>query len=152
MWTPTTRRQHSCSGLRYETGLTDAEWTVLEPLMLQPASCGRLLVWTVREILKAIFYVLRGVIAWWLMPKDLPLRSTTYGYFSGWRDDGLLGRINHHLVTAGRERVAREALPSAAVLDSHSSGASGCGHQTTESAGLWIGAQSEAWRTLDAAA
>ena len=33
MWTPTTRRQHSRDGLRYETDLTDAEWALIEPLM-----------------------------------------------------------------------------------------------------------------------
>lgn len=128
MWTPTTRRQHSRSDLRYETDLTDAEWAVVEPLMPQPASCGRPPVWTMREILNAIFYVLRGGIAWRLIPKDLPPRSTTYGYFSRWRDDGLFGRINHHLVMADRERVGREASPSAAVLDSQSI-------KTTESGG-----------------
>lgn len=128
MWTPTTRRQHSRSDLRYETDLTDAEWAVVEPLMPQPASCGRPPVWTMREILNAIFYVLRGGIAWRLIPKDLPPCSTTYGYFSRWRDDGLFGRINHHLVMADRERVGREASPSAAVLDSQSI-------KTTESGG-----------------
>ncbi|MEN3209743.1 IS5-like element ISMex40 family transposase [Methylorubrum populi] len=128
MWTPTTRRQHSRSGLRYETDLTDAEWAVVEPLMPKPAPCGRPPVWTMREILNAIFYVLRGGIAWRLIPKDLPPRSTTYGYFSRWRDDGLFGRINHHLVMADRERIGREASPSAAVLDSQSI-------KTTESGG-----------------
>src|SRR5215207_7887689 len=32
MWTPATRRQHSRTGLRYETDLTDAEWAVIAPL------------------------------------------------------------------------------------------------------------------------
>jgi hypothetical protein len=36
MWTPTTRRQQSRIGLRYETDLTHAEWAVIEPLMLAP--------------------------------------------------------------------------------------------------------------------
>ena len=38
MWTPTTRRQHSRNGLRYQTDLTDAEWAVIKPLM--PAHRG----------------------------------------------------------------------------------------------------------------
>ena len=33
MWTPTTRRQHSRTDLRYETDLTDAEWALIAPLM-----------------------------------------------------------------------------------------------------------------------
>jgi putative transposase len=118
MWTPTTRRQHSRAGLRYETDLTDAEWAVIKPLMPRPEPRGRPPVWTTREILNAIFYVLHGGIAWRMIPKDLPPRSTAFGYFSRWRDTGLFGRINHHLVMADRERVGREASPSAAVLDS----------------------------------
>ena len=128
MWTPATRRQHSRAGLRYETDLTDAEWAVIAPLMPEPALCGRPATWTTREILNAIFYVLRGGIAWRLIPKDLPPKSTAFGYFSRWRDEGLFGRINHHLVMTDRERVGREASPTAVVLDSQSV-------KTTESGG-----------------
>ncbi|AMB46473.1 MULTISPECIES: IS5 family transposase [Methylobacteriaceae] len=128
MWTPTTRRQHNRARLRYETDLTDTEWAVIAPMMPEPASRGRPPVWTMREVLNAIFYVLRGGIAWRLIPKDLPPRSTTFGYFSRWRDEGLFGRINHALVMADRERAGREASPTAAVLDSQSV-------KTTESGG-----------------
>ncbi len=79
---PDHRRQHSRVGLRYETDLTDAEWALIEPPLPKPATCGRPPVWTMREILNAIFYVLRGGIAWRLISKDLPPRSTTFGYFS----------------------------------------------------------------------
>jgi transposase len=128
MWTPATRRQHSRAGLRYETDLTDAEWAVIAPLMPEPAACGRPATWTPCEILNAIFYVLRGGIAWRLIPKDLPPTSTAFGSFSRWRDEGLFGRINHHLVMADRERGGREASPTAVVLDSQSV-------KTTESGG-----------------
>jgi transposase len=55
-----------------------------------------------------------------MIPKDLPPRSTTFGDFARWRDDGLFGRINHHLVMVDRDRVGRSASPTAAVLDSQS--------------------------------
>ncbi len=76
MWTPATRRQHGRDGLRYETDLTDAEWALIEPLMPEPRQRGRPRAWPLREIVNAIFYVLRGGIAWRLIPKDLPPRST----------------------------------------------------------------------------
>jgi hypothetical protein len=41
MWTPTTRRQYSRDGLRYETDVTDAEWAVIEPLLPEPHARGR---------------------------------------------------------------------------------------------------------------
>jgi putative transposase len=128
MWTPTTRRQHSRAGLRYETDLTDAEWAIIEPLLPAAAPCGRPPVWSKREILNGIFYILRGGIAWRLLPKDLPPKSTVFGYFSRWRDAGVFRCVNHHLVMADRERVGRAASPSAAVLDSQSV-------KTTESGG-----------------
>ena len=60
MWTPTTRRQQSRDGLRYETDLTDAEWALIEPLMPAPKARGRPRAWSLREIMNAIFYVLRS--------------------------------------------------------------------------------------------
>ncbi len=77
MWTPTTRRQHSRAGLRYETDLTDAEWALIEPLLPEPHARGRPRRWPAREILNAIFCVLRGGIAWRLLPSDLPSKVST---------------------------------------------------------------------------
>jgi putative transposase len=128
MWNPTTRRQYSRKQPRYETDLTDAEWEVLSVLLPEPARRGRKPVWPMREIVNAIFYVLRGGIPWRLIPKDLPPKSTVFGYFCRWRDSGLFTRINRCLVARDRERVGREASPSAAVLDSQSV-------KTTESGG-----------------
>jgi putative transposase len=128
MWTPTTRRQYSRDGLRYDADLTDAEWALIEPLLPEPHARGRPRRWPAREILNAIFYVLRGGIAWRLLPSDLPPKSTAIRWFSLWRDTGLFEAINHLLVMADRERVGREASPTAAVLDSQSV-------KTTESGG-----------------
>ncbi len=70
--------------------------------------------------MNAIFFVLGGESSWRLILKDLPPRSTTFGYFSRWPDTKLLGRINHRLDMLDRGRIGREASPSAAVLDSPS--------------------------------
>jgi putative transposase len=120
MWTPKTRRQHSRDGLRYETDLTDAEWQLIEPYLPAPCNRGRPRRWPLREILNAIFYVMRGGIAWRLLPSDFPPWRTVYRWFAAWRDNGLFERINHFLVMADRERTGREANPSAAIIDSQS--------------------------------
>jgi transposase len=81
-----------------------------------------------REIVNAIFYVLRGGIAWRLLPREFPPKSTVFHWFSIFRDTCLFEQINHALVMADRERVGREASPSAAIIDSQSV-------KTTESGG-----------------
>ncbi|MFM9846996.1 MAG: IS5 family transposase [Hyphomicrobiaceae bacterium] len=120
MWTPTTRRQHSREGLRYETDLTTREWHLIEPFLPPPCDDGRLRKWSWREILNAIFYVLRGGIAWRLLPSDFPPWQTVYRWFAAWRDSGVFEKINHALVMIDRERVGRAASPSAAIIDSQS--------------------------------
>ena len=120
MWTATTRAQHSRAGLRFASDLTDAEWGVLEPLLPRPSPVGRRPSWPLREIVNAIFYVLRGGIPWRMLPPCFPPRQTVYGWFSAWRDKGVWESINHTLVMLDRERAGREASPSAAVIDSQS--------------------------------
>ena len=89
MWTPATRRQHNRDQLRYGSDLTDAEWEIIAPFMPPPAKTGRPRLWTMREIMNAIFYVLRAGCAWRLLPKDFPPMTTVYGWFLRFRRDGL---------------------------------------------------------------
>jgi transposase len=120
MWTPTTRAQHNRDHLRYASDLSDAEWAILEPLLPVAHRTGRPRERSWREILDAIFYVLRGGTPWRMLPQSFPPRQTVYRWFAAWRDSGLFETINHHLVMLDRERVGREASPSAAVMDSQS--------------------------------
>ena len=120
MWTPTTREQYRRRTARYQSDLTDDEWRVIAPHVPPAKTTGRPRSWPMREIVNAIFYVLRGGIAWRLLPSDFPPWSTVYRWFAAWRDAGVFERINHALVMAERERVGREASPSAAIIDSQS--------------------------------
>ena len=61
MWTPATRRRHSREHLRYASDVSDEEWALLEPHLPAPCLTGRPRAWPMREIVNAIFYVLRPV-------------------------------------------------------------------------------------------
>lgn len=127
MWSPTSRRQHSRAVLRYGSDLTDAEWAILEPLLPPPRPCGRKRKWPMRRIVEAIFYVMRAGCAWDMLPEGFPPFLTVYRWFARLRVDGTWERINHCLVMQDRERVGREASPSAAVMDSQSAKTSEAG-------------------------
>ena len=120
MWTPETRSQHDRDELRYSSDLTDAEWQVLKPFFPPPAQTGRHRAWPMREVVNAIFYVLRGGVPWRMLPEHFPPHQTTYRWFVRFRDTGLWETINHDLVMRDRERVGREANPSAAIIDTQS--------------------------------
>ena len=89
MWTATSRAQHNRDDLRFASDLTDAEWAVLAPLLPSPSLVGRPPTWPMRDIVEAIFYVLRGGIPWRLLPKCFPPRQTVYGWFAAFRDAGV---------------------------------------------------------------
>src|ERR1700746_1308160 len=116
MGPPATRQQHSRPVTRYQTDLTDAEWRVIAPHLPKPCATGRPREWPMREIVNGIFYVVRAGCAGRLVPSDLPPWGTIYRWFAAWRDDGRFERINHALVMADRERVGRDASPSAAIM------------------------------------
>ena len=75
---------------------------------------------TWREILNAIFYIVRAGCPWRMLPHDLPPWKTVYHYFRLWRKDGIWERLNTALREALREKRGRNRQPSAAILDSQS--------------------------------
>lgn len=59
MWTPEHRQTHDRKGLRYPSDLTDAEWALVAPLIPPARRGGRRREVHMREVLNAVFYVLR---------------------------------------------------------------------------------------------
>jgi putative transposase len=105
----------------YPTDLSDAEWQTIEPLLPKRKSPrGRRRQVPFREILNAIFYVLRTGCSWRMLPHDLPTWKTVYHYFRVWRQDGTWQRIHDQLRADLRVAEGREPEPSAAILDSQS--------------------------------
>ncbi len=111
MWTSTTREHHNRRATRYQSDLTDAEWRLIAPHLPKPKKIGRPWRWPVREVVNAIFHVLRSGCPWRQMPTDLVPWSTACRWFAAWRDACVFEKINHALVMADRERVGRAASP-----------------------------------------
>lgn len=104
----------------YSTDLTDEEWALLSGMIPLATSGGRPRTTDIREVLHAVFYVLRAGCAWRLLPHDFPRWKTVYHYWRQWRVSGLRERINETLRETLRKKIGRETEPSAAVIDSQS--------------------------------
>ncbi len=104
----------------YSTDLSDEEWEILRPLVPEAKPGGRPRAHRTREILNAIFYVLRGGCAWRLLPHDFLPWQTAYHYFRAWRIDGTWERIHSTLRKQTPLQEGRRVSPSAAIIDSQS--------------------------------
>jgi len=104
----------------YPTDLTDEQWEWIEPLIPPAKPGGRPRTVEMREVVNAIIYLVRGGIAWRLLPHDFPGWSAVYHYFRRWRMCGVWKRIHDRLHEELRRREGREPTPSAAILDSQS--------------------------------
>ena len=120
MWTTKNRKRYDRGRLRYPSDLTDEEWSLVAPL-IPPAKCGgNKRTVNLREVMNGIMYVLSTGCQWRAIPKDLPPRSTLFGYLDLWSYDGTLDCIHHVLFMACREQGERDASPTAAIIDSQS--------------------------------
>jgi putative transposase len=111
----------------YPTDLSDAEWACLEEYLPSPENDGRPRVHSLREILDAIFYVVKSGCPWRLLPHDFPPWKTVYHYFRFWRLDGTWERMHRALRERVRVRLKRNPQPSAGVVDSQSVKTTGVG-------------------------
>ena len=109
------------------TNLSDAEWECIEPHVSPPSKRGRPRVHTTREILDAVFYILKSGCAWRLLPYEFPPWESVYHYFRRWRIDGTWERLNATLRERLRTYLGRNARASAGIADSQSAKTTGVG-------------------------
>jgi putative transposase len=103
---------------RYPTDLTEVEWTILAPLIPTAKPGGRPRTTDTREVVNAVFYVLRGGCQWRLLPKEFPPYQTVYHYFRTWRCAGIWERMHDTLRGDLREASGRTREPSAGIINS----------------------------------
>ena len=92
----------------YPSDLTDAEWAVIQPLFPGPQRMGRPPRYTKREILDSIFYIVRGGIAWRMMPKCFPPYRICYYYFMVWKRDGVWLAAHEALRDMARKKSGKK--------------------------------------------
>jgi len=120
MWTDANRPKYNRDYLRYPSDVSDDEWGVIAPLIPPAKRGGGKRRVDMRAVVNGIMYILSTGCQWRYIPKDLPPRSTLHDYLTLWEWDGTLDRMHHALYVQCREKVEREASPTACIVDSQS--------------------------------
>lgn len=99
----------------YPSDLKDAEWNIISKLLPAGGKLGRPPSYEKRDILNAIFYLIRQGCTWRGLPHDFPPYRIVFYYFAKWQEDGVWERINHALrdrVRVGSGKKKPQALRS----------------------------------------
>src|SRR5687768_12475681 len=104
----------------YPTDLSDAEWTRLRSFLPTAKAEGRPRTHSLRDVLDAIFYVVRSGCHWRLLPHDFPPWSAVYYHFRRFPLNGSWSLILKVVHAAQRKWVGKDPQPTASIMDSQS--------------------------------
>jgi putative transposase len=105
----------------YTNDLTDEEWGHLRILLPKSKGKGRRRSpQQQRELLNAMYYVVRTGCQWRDLPHDFPAWQTVYSYQRELSQAGVWQRINDHLRRGVRVQTDKDPEPSVVIVDSQS--------------------------------
>src|SRR3954465_15278518 len=78
----------------YPSDVTDEQWPLIEPHLPAARPGGRPRKTDMRDVVDAVFYILRTGCQWRYLPVDFPPKSTVWRYFDEWRHNGTLDTIH----------------------------------------------------------
>ena len=103
----------------YPSDLTGFQWSLIKPhLPVYPG--GRPRKTDLRDVVDAIFYILRTGCQWRYLPKDFPPKSTVWRHFNQWRHNGTLETIHDLLRRKVRAAEKPYSPRTSASVDSQS--------------------------------
>lgn len=101
----------------FETNLTDAQWTLIEPMLPRSSRTGRPRT-PLRAVVDPILYLIKSGHQWRLLPKCLPPWKTAYHHFWHRNREPLLSGLKDRLWALGNESEGKRCWSSAAAKDS----------------------------------
>jgi len=104
----------------YPTDLTDEQWKLVEPFLPEAKAGGRHRTTDLREVLNALFYLVRSGCQWRMIPHEFPPWRTCYNYYRAWIDSGTWNEIVYLLRAEVRVQADRKDQPRVAAIDSQS--------------------------------
>lgn len=106
----------------YTSDLSDDEWDRIKHLIKQDTYHGSNshTKFSRREMLNAIFYILRTGCQWRDMPNDFPPWKAVYAQFMRWKKKELFVKIHDYLRSRLRQALGKKEEASIGIIDSQS--------------------------------
>ena len=105
--------------MSYSSNLTDGEWKIVEPLLLEllpKKKRTRPCEWSKRELLDGMLYQLKNGCNWQDLPKEFPPYSTVYWHYKQWRNAGVFEELMRVLHGQVREQVKKKPKWTTLIL------------------------------------
>src|SRR5438067_1495459 len=99
----------------YPTDLTDEQWKLIRPLLPHAKPGGRPRSADLRQVLNALFYLVRSGCQWRMIPHEFPPWKTCYNYYRAWIDDGIWDQIIYLLRSDIRLDAGQRLQPRVAA-------------------------------------
>jgi transposase len=106
----------------YPSDVSDEEWSLVVPYLTLMKEAAPQRDYPLRELFKALRYVIRYGIAWRAMPNDLPPWAAVYQQSQRWLAAGCLEALAQDLRALLRLASGRAEEPTAAIIDSRTLG------------------------------
>lgn len=108
--------------LAYPDDLSDKEWEQIEPILKTNTyrNAGTRCKYPRREMLNAMFYILRNGSRWTDLPHDFPPWKSVYAQFLRWRKRDIFMKINRALRRSLRVLLEKNPEASVGIADSQS--------------------------------
>ena len=106
--------------LRYDSDLTDKEWSIIEPIFTKAKKGKHLQKHPKRELVNAVRYLNKTGCQWRMLPKEYPKYKTVSSFYQRAIKNGLWEKMTELLVQITRLEAKRNTKPSYCLIDSQS--------------------------------
>ncbi len=103
----------------FSSDLSDKQWEKISPLVPQPKPGGRPAKYDRRTIVNAILYLRANNATWRALPPDFPPFRLVFYYYTMWKNNGVLTKINRCLMLNPKSSESTNKKSSSSVSKSN---------------------------------
>ena len=105
--------------MNYPSNVSDGEWNSIRH-HFKYGKYGNRSRYEKRNMVNAVFYVVKSGCQWRMLPHDFPPWKSVYSFYKRAKDRGIWEKLMHDLVKASRLKMGRSSNPSYSIIDSQS--------------------------------